>query len=176
MSRTSLGLVYSMNTDVQCLCASGSSITTTHTRISKARIIWNMRMQEPWIESLVSYPRRLMLEHTHHEGQGGHWEIVLSVIYMNIKYHIYLYVFRFLDFHKRYEVQIFCTFLICVFDVIKMSCSSGPNGKIHKAGFSSKWSHLSALCWCVHRNLDAETRRQQTSFDIIGTKLNVSNT
>jgi hypothetical protein len=108
MSRTSLGLVYSMNTDVQCLCASGSSITlTTHTRILKARIIWSMRIQEPRIESLVSYSRRSMLEHTRQEGQGGHWEIVLSVIYINIKYRIYLYVFRFLDFHKRYEVHIF---------------------------------------------------------------------
>jgi len=87
-----------------------------------------------------------------------------------------LYAFCISDFHKRYEVQFFGTFLICGFDIITVSCSSGPNDKMQKAGFSSKWSHVSALCCCVHRNRDAETRRQQTSFDIIGTKLRVSST
>jgi hypothetical protein len=46
-----------------------------------------------------------MLEHTLPERKDGHWEIALTVIYINVKYRIYLYVFWFLDFRKRYEVH-----------------------------------------------------------------------
>jgi hypothetical protein len=112
-----------------------------------------------------------MLEHTHQEGKGGYREFVSTVIYINVKYSIYLYVFWFLGFHKVYEVQFIWTFLICGFDIIEVSCSSGPNDKMPKAGFSSKWSYVCSLYWCVHRNRDAGTRRQQTSFDIIVRKL-----
>jgi len=152
MSRTSLGLVpdaYSLRTGIQCLCAIGCRVASTiHTRIPKARIIWSMRMQEARNESLFSYLRRSMLEHTRQEGQGGHWEIVLLVIYINIKYRIYLYVFWILDFHKRYEVQFFLTFLICGCDIIRLSCSSGQNDITKKAGYSSKWLYAGTLCCC----------------------------
>lgn len=48
-----------------------------------------------------------MLEHTHQEEKGGYREFVSTVIYINVKYNIYLYVFWVLGFHKLYEVQFF---------------------------------------------------------------------
>jgi hypothetical protein len=88
MSWTPLRLLadaYSMHTGIQCLRSSAYDVELTiYPNIESTDYLkYEIAGATDWKSGhLVSYLRRLMLEHTRQEGQGGHWEIVLSVIYI----------------------------------------------------------------------------------------------
>ena len=88
MSWKSLGLLAdasSMHIGIQCLRSSayGVALTTYPNIESTDYLKYEIAGATDWKSGhLVSYLRRSMLEHTRPEGQGGHWEIVLSVIYI----------------------------------------------------------------------------------------------